>query len=150
MPKIPKVGCAVRQNVHFHDVSGRENRHFDAQNLKKRNKRKFYFLFVFFCFWSKKNKFFLFSFVFNKINIFFLFSFIKFCALKCLFSRPDTSRKWTFWRTAYPTFGIFWNFAKQKKIKEKIFYLFLNFLPFWGGDKNCLRDYAWFRIWAFW
>ncbi len=44
MQKKLKVGYAVRQNVHFHDVSGRENRHFGAQNFTKENKRKYLFL----------------------------------------------------------------------------------------------------------
>ncbi len=91
MQKKLKVGCAVRQNVHFHDVSGHENRHFDAQNFTKRKQKKLFIFFYFLLFLIKKNKFFLFSFVFNKNNYFLLFSFVKFCASKCLFSRPDTS-----------------------------------------------------------
>ncbi len=55
MQKKLKVGCAVRQNVHFHDVSGHENRHFDAQHTplltffaflqNKRKQKKIFFLF---------------------------------------------------------------------------------------------------------
>ncbi len=65
MQKKLKVGCVVRQNVHFHDVSGRENRHFDAQNFIKENKKKYLFLLktkenkkilIFFSLKTKENK----------------------------------------------------------------------------------------------